>query len=84
MDVANLYIHRGDSETQGKNYLDTFGQLRGQFKSLLQYYEGCREVRLGGGKAGCSDETWNMLTRKVTRKGPSLRKALEVSWHLQG
>ncbi|KAF8417156.1 hypothetical protein EV426DRAFT_701023 [Tirmania nivea] len=77
MQVANLYIHRGDSETQEKSYLDTFEQLKGQFKSLLEYYEGCREARHGGSKAGCSDETWDMLTRKVTGKGPSLRRALE-------
>ena len=79
MEVANLYIHRGDSETQEKSYLDTFEQLKGQFGSLLEYYEGCRESRLGGSRAGCSDETWDMLTRKITGKGPSLRKALEVS-----
>ena len=79
MEVANLYIHRGESETQEKGYLDTFEQLKGQFQSLLEYYEECREVRLGGSKAGCSDEAWDMLTRKVTGKGPSLRKALEVS-----
>ena len=79
MEVANLYIHRGDSETQENNYLDTFEQLKGQFKSLLEYYEGCVEARLGGSKAGCSDETWDVLTKKVTGKGPSLRKAFEVS-----
>ncbi|RPB29280.1 hypothetical protein L211DRAFT_266157 [Terfezia boudieri ATCC MYA-4762] len=77
MGVANLYIHRGGSETEEQSYLDTFEQLKGQFKSLLEYYEGCREARLGGSKAGCSDETWDLLTRKVTGKGPSLRKALE-------
>ncbi|KAF8441823.1 hypothetical protein BGX38DRAFT_1272625 [Terfezia claveryi] len=77
MGVANLYIHRGGSETEEKSYLDTFEQLKGQFKALLEYYEGCREARLGGSKAGCSDEIWDLLTRKVTGKGPSLRKALE-------
>ena len=78
MQVADLYIHRGDSEAQGKDYLDTFEQLRGQFKLLLEYYERCREARVSGSKAGCSDETWDMLTRKVAGKGPSLRKALKV------
>lgn len=83
MEVANLYIHRGDSKEQQKSFLESFEQLSQQFKALMEYYEECKEARMRGKKVGCSAETWEALTRKVTGKGPSLRKALEVRYNLE-
>lgn len=78
MEVADLYIHQGDSEQQRKDYLGCLKQLKSQFEYVMDHYKECQQARASGKKILCSDEAWNMVIRKVTGKGASLRKVLEV------
>lgn len=78
MEVANLYIHQADSEQQRKDYLGCLKQLKSQFESVMGHYKECQQARISGKKIMCSDEAWDMVIRKVTGKGTSLRKVLEV------
>ncbi|KAF8442787.1 hypothetical protein BDZ91DRAFT_174732 [Kalaharituber pfeilii] len=79
MDVANMYIHQGDSVSERKRYLDSIDRLKNQFRSLMVRYRKVERARSSGVSVGCSDEVWEALARKVKGKGHALAKTLDKS-----